>query len=719
MPATNFTPIQLYRTNTASTTAPSAGNLNAGELAINYNDGGMILFAKNTTGNVIKLMNNPANLLYPTADGTPGQFISTNGSGTLSFTTGVSLATPLAVIGNAAGGAEIRLPEDTDNGSNYVALKAADNLASNLTFTLPSVDGTNGQVLQTNGSGTLSFTSQTSLATPLAVVGNSSAGAEIRLPEDTDNGSNYVALKAADNLASNLTLTLPSVDGTNGQFLQTNGSGVLSFASSVSGALTNNTRQAVTSSASTTIDLANGNVIDLTMAANITTLSFTNVPASGTPILIQIVVINASTGTSYSIVWPNTVYWSAAGSGSVQVAPTLATGANGVTVIALLTTDGGTKYRGWVEASIPGSLGNQLFTWGSNTYGVLGQNNYGAGGANKRSSPVQVGALTNWASASPSLTTNSCIAIKTDGTLWTWGYNNHGQIGDNTTIARSSPVQVGALTTWVSAAINTHAIALKSDGTLWAWGRGHVGQCGQNNVTYFSSPVQVGALTTWASVSAGNETSFAIKTDGTLWAWGRNNTYGQLGINSLISMSSPVQVGALTTWASVSGGQNIAIARRTNGTIYAWGYNNQGQIGDNTRITRSSPVQIGALTTWASVSSGESMQGAIKTDGTLWMWGQGTDGRLGTNDAVSRSSPVQIGALTNWSSISVGLETCVAKKTDGTLWAWGTNQSGQVGQNDVVSRSSPVQVGALSNWNIARTGSLMIAAATSAAVNPA
>ena len=87
MPATNFTPIQLYRTNTASTTAPSAGNLNAGELAINYNDGGMILFAKNTTGTVIKLMNNPASLLYPTADGSSGQVIKTNGSGTLSFTT--------------------------------------------------------------------------------------------------------------------------------------------------------------------------------------------------------------------------------------------------------------------------------------------------------------------------------------------------------------------------------------------------------------------------------------------------------------------------------------------------------------------------------------------------------------------------------------------------------------------------------------------------------
>ena len=157
MPATNFTPIQLYRTNTASGTAPSAGNLNAGELAINYNDGGMILFAKNTTGNVIKLMNNPANLLYPTADGSSGQVIQTNGSGTLSFTNAASLVTPLAVIGNATAGAEIRLPEDTDNGSNYVAWKSPDALAGNLTLTMPGIDGSAGQTWTTNGSGTLTF----------------------------------------------------------------------------------------------------------------------------------------------------------------------------------------------------------------------------------------------------------------------------------------------------------------------------------------------------------------------------------------------------------------------------------------------------------------------------------------------------------------------------------------------------------------------------------
>ncbi|NBW14249.1 MAG: hypothetical protein EBR82_40250 [Caulobacteraceae bacterium] len=157
MPATNYTPIQLYRTNTASTTQPSGANLNFGELAINYNDGGMILYAKNTSGTVIKLMNNPANLKYPTADGTAGQIIQTDGAGTLSFTSAASLATPLAVIGNATAGAEIRLPEDTDNGSSYVAWKAPNSLAANVTWTMPTADGTAGQTWTTNGSGTLSF----------------------------------------------------------------------------------------------------------------------------------------------------------------------------------------------------------------------------------------------------------------------------------------------------------------------------------------------------------------------------------------------------------------------------------------------------------------------------------------------------------------------------------------------------------------------------------
>jgi len=183
--------------------------------------------------------------------------------------------------------------------------------------------------------------------TPIQLYRSTTSGA---MPSNANLSPGEVALNIADNDMSMYfenasgtvkrffnnpaELKYPTADGTSGQFLTTNGSGVLSFGSISAGALTNNTRQAVTSSATTTINLNSGNVIDLTMAASIATLSFTNVPASGTPILIQIVVKNASDATAYTIAWPNSVYWSgqyaAITPANVQTAPTLATGANGV-----------------------------------------------------------------------------------------------------------------------------------------------------------------------------------------------------------------------------------------------------------------------------------------------------------------------------------------------------------------------------------------------------
>jgi len=153
--------------------------------------------------------------------------LSTTATGTvLTLTDTATTSSVNLIIDNQK---EIRFNETTANGTNYIGLKAPASLASNTTFVLPSADGTAGQFLKTDGAGNLSFDSL-SFSTPLAVIGNATAGSEIRLPEDTDNGSNYVAIKAPDTIASNLTLTLPSADGSSGQVLQTNGSGVLSFA---------------------------------------------------------------------------------------------------------------------------------------------------------------------------------------------------------------------------------------------------------------------------------------------------------------------------------------------------------------------------------------------------------------------------------------------------------------------------------------------------------
>jgi alpha-tubulin suppressor-like RCC1 family protein len=290
-----------------------------------------------------------------------------------------------------------------------------------------------------------------------------------------------------------------------------------------------------------------------------------------------------------------------------------------------------------------------LWTWGNdNPYGQSGLNSPG-----QRSLPTQVGALTNWSSISAG--NNHTAAIKTDGTLWAWGLNYQGQLGlgdaGNYT-DRSSPVQVGSGTTWASVSGGyLHTAAIKTDGSLWTWGYNPYGQLGKNDLVSRSSPVQVGALTNWSSVSAGYNFVLAIKTDGTLWSWGYN-IYGRLGLNDIVDRSSPVQVGSGTTWSKVSVGFYHTAAIKTDGTLWAWGLNTSGQLGQNDLVSRSSPVQVGALTNWSSVSGGSYLVTAIKTDGTLWTWGLNSYGQLGQNDLVSRSSPTQVGLSTSWTTLN-------------------------------------------------------------------
>jgi alpha-tubulin suppressor-like RCC1 family protein len=350
-------------------------------------------------------------------------------------------------------------------------------------------------------------------------------------------------------------------------------------------------------------------------------------------------------------------------------------------------------------------LEQQLWSWGRNDFGQLGLND-----TSNRSSPVQVGALTSWSDISGGY--RQSLALKTDGTLWSWGRNSNGQLGLGNVVDRSSPVQIGALTNWSQpASIAASSLAVKTDGTLWSWGGNNFGELGQNNTTNRSSPVQVGALTIWGKVAQCNGTHVnALQANGTLWAWG-NNYAGELGLGNSgnTDRSSPVQVGALTNWYDIASGGKHSLAIKTDGTLWAWGRNNDGQLGIGLAAggdaqSRSSPVQVGALTTWSKVAGGYYNSFAIKTDGTLWCWGSNFAGGLGLGDVVDRSSPVQIGALTNWSGIFASSFNLLAIKTDGTIWSWGRNSYGELGLNDTANRSSPVQVGALMTWQRASIG---------------
>jgi alpha-tubulin suppressor-like RCC1 family protein len=282
--------------------------------------------------------------------------------------------------------------------------------------------------------------------------------------------------------------------------------------------------------------------------------------------------------------------------------------------------------------------------------------------------------------------------------LWTFGANGTGQLGLNDIIARSSPVQVGALTTWSKVACGNDfsSAAIKDDESLWSWGQNSRGELGTGNRDNYSSPVQVGSG--FSTVSLGRQVMLGLKTNGAIFGCG-DNELGELGLNDVNRRSSLTQIGSLTTWLQIDISNNHTGAIRNDNTLWVWGRNFNGQLGLNNRSDRSSPVQVGALTNWAQVGTGQYFTLAVKTDGTLWSWGSNVNGSLGLNDTVSRSSPVQVGALTNWYQATAGY-VGVVLKTDDTLWAQGPNGQGAVGDgaSSTTNRSSPVQVGASITW---------------------
>jgi len=339
-----------------------------------------------------------------------------------------------------------------------------------------------------------------------------------------------------------------------------------------------------------------------------------------------------------------------------------------------------------------------LWSWGYNYNGQLGD------GTNSGVSvPIQISG-TIWKQISRGY--DGQAGIKTDGTLWTWGRGDLGSLGDNTLVDKSSPVQtVAGGTNWKQVSVGVQfSHAIKTDGTLWTWGRNDYGSLGDGTETRRSSPVQI-AGTTWKQVSNGNRFAAAIKTDGTLWGWGRND-YGQLGDGTTTNRSSPVQI-AGTTWKIVSCGNYHAAAIKTDGTLWGWGENVHGQLGDNTTTYRSSPVQTASGgTNWKQVTITDISTAAIKTDGTLWTWGGNVNyGILGDGTTVGKSTPVQI-AGTTWSKVSVGTGYAMAAiKTDGTLWTWGGNYGGNLGDGTTSNKSSPVQtVASGTNWKQVTVG---------------
>jgi hypothetical protein len=351
---------------------------------------------------------------------------------------------------------------------------------------------------------------------------------------------------------------------------------------------------------------------------------------------------------------------------------------------------------GW--ANIIKTNATNVWSWGCNSSGQLGDNT-----VVDKSSPVShPTTFADWCQISTNC--DFTLGITCDGTAWAWGANSSGQLGDGTTVCRSSPVSVvGGFSDWchVSAA-HYHSLGIRTNGTAWAWGNGGQGRLGDLGFTSRSAPVPVaGGFTDWCQLSGGRGHSLGVRTNGTAWAWG-NNSFGVLGDNTIVAKSSPISVvGGFINWCQVSAGRYHSLGLRSNCTLWAWGTNTNGELGDNTAVSKSSPVSVvGGFTDWCQVSAGHSHNLALRTNGTAWAWGINPSGQLGDGTVTCKSSPVSVvGGFTDWCQVSAGRYLSLGLRTNGTAWAWGCNGSGQLGDNTAVSKSSPVSVvGGFTDW---------------------
>ena len=334
------------------------------------------------------------------------------------------------------------------------------------------------------------------------------------------------------------------------------------------------------------------------------------------------------------------------------------------------------------------AVDGSLWCWGANATGQLGN-----GGSINAALPLRVaGSL--WSDVAAGY--GETCGLQSTGDLWCWGNNGSGQLGNGSAKSGSFvaiPLQVpGAGWTGVSLG-EYHVCGMQQDGTLWTWGDNSSDQLGDSAAPSAgrSSPGAVGS-SPWFAVGAGSLHNCAIQTDRTLWCWG-NNADGQLGDGTTHMRVNPTQVlGA--DWASVSAGLYHTCATKTDGSLWCWGDNSNGQLGVVTSAPSPSPVQVTAgAATWLSVTTGQSHTCGLHSDKSLWCWGGNADGQLGIASNLPASIPTAVAPGTLWKVASAGGSHSCAIADDGTLWCWGRNANGQLGIGGQTPQTAPVRLG--------------------------
>lgn len=290
------------------------------------------------------------------------------------------------------------------------------------------------------------------------------------------------------------------------------------------------------------------------------------------------------------------------------------------------------------------------------------------------------------------------LTVCLDSTVRAFGENASGQLGDGTTTDNSSPLLVSGLTGIIAVSaggdqLEAHSLALKSNGTVWAWGSNLYGGLGNGSTTNSTAPVQVLVLNNVKAISAGGWHSVALRSDSTVWSWGWNGD-GQLGDGTLVDKLVAAQIPGLDHVIAIAAGTYHVLALKDDGTVWAWGDNVSGQIGNSTTTDQLTPVQVSGLTNVVKIAAGRFFSLAVKNDGTVWTWGENLYGQLGNGTTTDSPVPVQVNGLTGVTSATcaTGAFHCLAEKNDGTVWAWGRNTYGNLGDNTVTHSSIPVQM---------------------------
>ena len=301
------------------------------------------------------------------------------------------------------------------------------------------------------------------------------------------------------------------------------------------------------------------------------------------------------------------------------------------------------------------------------------------------------------------------LAVRSDGTAWTWGFNREGELGDGTTTDRLAPVQVTGLTGVTQAAGGcTHSLALRSDGTVWAWGANGAGQLGRGTISADEvTPAPVSGLAGVTTIAAGCGFSLALRSDGSVWAWG-GNTVGQLGNGSTASSAVPVKITGVSQVTAIAAGWDSAVAVVAGGaSVWSWGGNDNGQLGNGTLAGHATPVRVTQIGTVhiAGAAVGYKFAAILGTDGSVWAWGRDNAGQLANAPVFAPvTRPVNtIGAGSGITQISAGADHMVALKSDGTVLAWGDNTNGELGNGTTTPVTGPAQVTGL-------TGATQVAA---------